>query len=280
MQNEELRRARDVIEESRTRYADLYDAAPVAYLTFDENGRVLEANLTACALLDVDRRGLNGKFFSRFVTRADQDIFLKHRLEVLKKGVKQTCELALERGNDNKLYVSVESIEANNAQGPVIRSALIDISERKRMERERDELERRMREGAAELQRSYDNLKKEIKGRERAEAQLRQAQKMEALGVMSGGIAHDFNNMLAAIIGFSELLAAHAAKGSKDLHYLARIMEAGIRGRELVRQMLTFSRKGEQEKRPVRLSGIVKETVKLIRANRTHDGRHPRQDPE
>ena len=142
------------------------------------------------------------------------------------------------------LYVSVESIEADGARGPTIRSALIDISERKRMERERDELERRMREGAAELQRSYDKLKKEIRGRERAEAQLRQAQKMEALGVMSGGIAHDFNNMLAAIIGFSELMASHAAKESKDEHYLRRIMEAGIRGRELVRQMLTFSRKG------------------------------------
>ena len=122
-----------------------------------------------------------------------------------------------------------------------------------------------MREGAAELQRSYDKLKEETEERERVEAQLRQAQKMEALGVMSGGIAHDFNNILAAIIGFSELVAGHVAKGSRDASP-PRIKEAGIRGRELVRQMLTFSRQSEQEKKPLRLSSIVKETVKLIRA--------------
>ncbi len=173
-------------------------------------------------------------------------------LRFLKTGVKQTCEIVLDRGDGNKLYVSVESIEANNAQGPVIRSALIDISERKRMERERDELDRRMREGAAELQRSYDKLQKEIKGRERAEAQLRQAQKMEALGVMSGGIAHDFNNILAAIIGFRELLAGPCRQREPGCCIACdRIMEAAIRGRELVRQMLTFSRKAEQEKRPL-----------------------------
>ena len=100
----------------------------------------------------------------------------------------------------------------------------------------------------------------------RLEAQLRQAQKMEALGTMSGGIAHDFNNILAAIIGFSELLVDHAPKGSRDARHLHRILEAGIRGRELVRQMLTFSRKAEQEKKPLPVGTIVKETVKLLRA--------------
>jgi signal transduction histidine kinase len=89
---------------------------------------------------------------------------------------------------------------------------------------------------------------------------------MEALGTMSGGIAHDFNNILAAIIGFTELLEGHTSKGSRDARHLHRIMEAGIRGRELVRQMLTFSRKAEQEKKPLALGSIVKETVKLIRA--------------
>jgi PAS domain S-box-containing protein len=100
----------------------------------------------------------------------------------------------------------------------------------------------------------------------RVEGQLRQAQKMEALGTMSGGIAHDFNNILAAIIGFTELLEGHTSKGSRDARHLARIMEAGIRGRELVRQMLAFSRKSEQEKKPLRMSSIVDETVKFFRA--------------
>ncbi len=100
----------------------------------------------------------------------------------------------------------------------------------------------------------------------RTETQLRQAQKMEALGTMSGGIAHDFNNILAAIIGFSELLEGHISKESRDARHLHRIMEAGIRGRELVRQMLAFARKVEQEKRPLPVSSIVKESVKLLRA--------------
>jgi PAS domain S-box-containing protein len=267
MQNEELRKAQEVIEESRTRCVDLYDFAPVAYLTFDENGRIVEANLTACGLLGVDRRNLIGKLFSRFVAPGDQDAFYGHRREVLKKGTKQTCELLLHRPDGAKFYVSMESMEANNGQGPAIRSALIDISERRRAERERDMTANRLREAAAELKQSYDKLTEEAKEREKAEARLRQAQKMEALGTMAGGIAHDFNNILAAIIGFTEIVTGHTPQGSKDAHYLNRVIEAGTRGRELVRQMLAFSRHAEQERKPLRLSGIVNESVKFLRAS-------------
>ncbi len=89
---------------------------------------------------------------------------------------------------------------------------------------------------------------------------------MESLGVLSGGLAHEFNNILAAIIGFTELVAGHAAKGSRDERHLSRVMESSLRGRNLVRQMLAFARKAEQEKKPLSLRNIIDETAKLIRA--------------
>ena len=148
--------------------------------------------------------------------------------------------------------------------------AMRDITLRKQAEealrQARDELEIRVGERTEELSTAYERLKHETMEREQAESQLRQAQKMEALGTLSGGIAHDFNNILAAIVGFTELLEGHTAKGSKDAHRIDRIMEAAIRGRGLVRQMLTFSRKTEQEKKPLAVNSIVKETVKLLRA--------------
>jgi PAS domain S-box-containing protein len=98
------------------------------------------------------------------------------------------------------------------------------------------------------------------------EAHLRQIQKMEALGTLSGGIAHDFNNILAAIIGFTELVEDRVPKGSREAHHLKRVLESCLRGRDLVRQMLTFSRKTEQAKKPLSLTSMVKETVELIRA--------------
>ncbi|MGD0230358.1 MAG: ATP-binding protein [Syntrophorhabdales bacterium] len=90
---------------------------------------------------------------------------------------------------------------------------------------------------------------------------------MEALGTMASGIAHDFNNILAAIIGFTELFQDHLPVGNPGHHYAARVLEAGMRGRELVKHMLTFSRQTEQEKKPLLMSSIVKESVKLLRAS-------------
>jgi PAS domain S-box-containing protein len=108
---------------------------------------------------------------------------------------------------------------------------------------------------------------RDISEKKELEAQLRQAHKMEALGTLAGGIAHDFNNILAAVIGFTELIRDHAPKDSRDRHHAQRVLEAGIRGRELVQQMLTFSRQTEQGKKPLHVSPILNETVKFLRAS-------------
>ena len=102
---------------------------------------------------------------------------------------------------------------------------------------------------------------------ERLRHQLLQAQKMEALGTATGGIAHDFNNILAAVIGFTEVVRGRVPKDSREQHHLDRVLEAGIRGRELIKQMLTFARKTEYERKPVRLSAVVNETINLLRAS-------------
>lgn len=103
--------------------------------------------------------------------------------------------------------------------------------------------------------------------RQQLEMQLQQTQKMEALGTLAGGIAHDFNNILAAIIGYTEIAVADIDPASSIRNYLKRVLEAGERARDLVKQILAFSRQGEMEPKPVQVKLIVKEVLKLLRAS-------------
>ena len=99
------------------------------------------------------------------------------------------------------------------------------------------------------------------------ERQLRQVQKLEAIGTLAGGIAHDFNNMLTAILGYSELMLEEAPEDSPFRDEINEVLRAGQRARELVRQILSFSRQEEQIKEPVQISSIVKETCKFLHAS-------------
>ena len=101
----------------------------------------------------------------------------------------------------------------------------------------------------------------------RLEDRLRRSQKMEAIGTLAGGIAHDFNNILAAIIGFTELATIGAQGNGETTANLAEVLKASFRARDLVRQILTFSRQTETEFGPIHIQLIVKEALKLLRAS-------------
>ncbi|OGV70264.1 MAG: hypothetical protein A2283_00395 [Lentisphaerae bacterium RIFOXYA12_FULL_48_11] len=100
-----------------------------------------------------------------------------------------------------------------------------------------------------------------------SEKQLRQAEKMEAIGSLAGGIAHDFNNILTPILGYAEIIMRTTQKTDHIYTYMQEIHRASNRAKELVNQILTFSRKTEKEGHPIHISPIVKEVLVLIRAS-------------
>jgi CheY-like chemotaxis protein len=118
-----------------------------------------------------------------------------------------------------------------------------------------------------ELEVANRALREELATRERLEAQLRQVQKMEAIGRLAGGIAHDFNNILGGIVGFAELAQFEAGYGSSIQSHLDGIVAATQRARDLVQQILAFSRGKERERKPLHLASALKDALKLLRAS-------------
>lgn len=99
------------------------------------------------------------------------------------------------------------------------------------------------------------------------QSQLRQSQKMEAIGTLAGGIAHDFNNILSPIFGYAELATYHTHDPVSLQRDLEQILQSAERAKELVKQILTFSRRSDQELKPLRVQLILKEVLKLLRSS-------------
>jgi nitrogen-specific signal transduction histidine kinase/ActR/RegA family two-component response regulator len=111
------------------------------------------------------------------------------------------------------------------------------------------------------------NFIRDITEQRKLEDRLKMAQKMEAIGTLAGGIAHDFNNILSPIMGYTELVMDELNPGSKAYKNLSQVFNAANRARELVQQILTFSRQSEREPTPLKIQLVVNEALKLLRAS-------------
>lgn len=186
-------------------------------------------------LLGFQREELLGKTDYDFFPREEADFFTKRDRQVLdSKELADIPEETISTKNNEERTLHTKKIPILNETGTP--QYLLGISE-------------------------------DITERKKLEEQLRQVQKMEAIGQLAGGIAHDFNNILSAITGYSELSIAIVDPKSEAFNYLTQVLEASGRAKELVNQILMFSRETAQELRPTRIDLPVKEALKLIRAS-------------
>ncbi|MBW2107038.1 MAG: PAS domain S-box protein [Deltaproteobacteria bacterium] len=232
------------LKESEEKYRTIADSANEAIIIMDDNGNVSFWNPAAEKIFGYAAEEIRGRELhttlgpSRY-HQAYKEAFKKFRETGRGPVIGKTLELSAVRkdGTEFPIELSVSGIRIKgqwHAMG-IIR----DISEKHKAQEEKKELE----------------------------ARLQRTQKMEAIGTLAGGIAHDFNNILAAMMGYTELAIQDAGDHPGLQHTLGEVLTAGMRAKDLIKQILTFSRRGEEEKEPVQLALIVEESVKLLSAS-------------
>ena len=214
MQNDELRKSQQALEESRDEYTDLYDFAPVGYVTVGEGKLILEANLRLASMLGRERGFLIKKPLSRFMIRESADKYYlcwRSALETKKHGI---CEVAMVKKDDTTFYAQLECafVPEEDGNPERCRITISDITERKEME----------------------------------EALL-QSEKLKSLGVITAGVAHEFNNILAVILGTAELLDSGFEDDQDLKNGLNDIIVAGQNGAGIVKDMLSYVKSQEED---------------------------------
>ena len=226
MQNEELQKARDEMEAGLEKYSDLYDFAPVGFLTLDREGTIREANLTSASLLGIERARLVNRRFGFCLSPADVPAFNAFLTRVFESKARQFCEVTLLKEGKPPVAVRIEAAVA--ASGQECRAVLDDITEQKRAEEDRLILN-----------------------------------KLESTGILAAGIAHDFNNLLTMILLNLELAQTLIPPGEELARHLEQAKQAGLMATGLTQQLVSFAAGGAPVRKPTRLAGLIEASVRL-----------------
>lgn len=268
------KRIEDALIASRMELQNVINGASSIIYAFDLDGKCIFANKALADLFGSSPEGLIGRTRYDFMPGETAKWHEANDRKVIEEGHKLDFEeYGPIRKDGRPIAWLTTKFPLRDHLGKIYASAGIstNITDRKQMEEEirrsRDELELRVQHRTTELASAYDTLKKEIQERGKIEEKLRQSHKMEAIGTFAGGIAHDFNNILAAILGFTEMAIEDSSDHPLIERSLKNIHTSAIRARDLVKQILAFSRKASYDRVPVSLSESIRETIKLLRAS-------------
>lgn len=248
----------------------LLQALPIPAVVIEKSGHVVFLN-RYCEKVSPDYHKVHG---SHFTALLPDETAARQAESVIKRVFSTRSEQVVEGRlvlGEKRVLVRFHFQAIRLGKEKLILGLAEDLTaERERLsltEKLRDRLEKSVAERTEELQKANEKLEEEIAQRGRMENQLRQLQRLQAIGTLAGGIAHDFNNILYAIIGYAELAQDRVGEEGPLRNDLSEIVRAGLRAKELVNQILMFSRQSKLEMKALDVAPILKETLKFIRAS-------------